>query len=243
MKSVPSAITRIALLGAVLIAMPAGFALAQAAQTGIGDADHCAKITAVEYDEFMMSACEGNTYFTNPYDGSRTQHDDNFRVPFRIENTCSDNIYFRYRDITGRVVDQDLYSRDRFPDAHYAMEVPCRLQNQPVKPENVYCADFTADFEPTLLTEDTSYGVRYYYDNWSDQDKNQYIEKYHRHLAKSACYKAITGDPVSDRSGDPVSDRGHFENFRYYNIERAGITWRYSNKPGWAPLTALPEPE
>lgn len=259
----------------------------QVAQAGngdarIGDADHCVTIskprttrTIPGYEAFpdiwehTMAECKaglgvdpetGN--FNVFYDGTPIKLNENLSFTFNISNTCSTPVYLRYRDRTGRVVDEVIH-----PDKIYendpgiqrlraeghdipanwsslGVNVPCRIQDQFVEPEYVYCADMVEDYEPTISRViDHGEWFEYPVENWSDQDKEQYIEKYHRHLAKSTCYKLITGNPVSDRAGDPLSDRGHFENFRYYNIERGGITWRYSNKPGWAPLTALPKPE
>ena len=243
----------------------------------IGEADHCVTIskpggTLIGYEAFPdvwdwhMQECKtglavdpatGNYGFD--YDGNPIKLNDDIDASFSVGNTCSSQIYLRYRDRTGRVVDEVIY-----PDTIYAndpglkelreqglkridnygeISVPCRIQGQYVEPEYVYCADMVEDYEPTLSRVEQDTSPRYRLENWSDQDRDQYIEKYHRHLAKSTCFKVITSDPVSDRAGDPVSDRRHFENFRYYNIERSGITWRYSNKPGWAPLTALPKPE
>ena len=243
----------------------------------IGEADHCVTIskpggTAIGYEAFpdvwdwLMQECRtglgidpatGN--YNLDYDGNPIKLNENIDASFNISNTCATSIYFRYRDRTGRVVDQviypdAIYANDlglqglreqgfEMPDNYRYIEVPCRIQGQYVEPEYVYCADMAEDYEPTISRIDHDSWSEYPLENWSDQDRDQYIEKYHRQLAKSTCFKSITDDPVSDRAGDPVSDRRHFENFRYYNIERSGITWRYSNKPGWAPLTALPKPE
>ena len=246
----------------------------------IGDADHCVTISKLSSTriipgneafpdlwEHTMAQCKtglgvnpstGN--YNLDYDGNPIKLNENLDATLNISNTCSTPVYLRYRDRTGRVVDQVIHPDTIFendpglqmmraegfdlPANFQYVNVPCRLQDQFVEPEFVYCADMVEDYEPTISRViDHGEWFEYPLENWSDQDKEQYIEKYHRHLAKSTCYKSITNDPVSDRSGDPVSDRGHFENFRYYNIERGGITWRYSNKPGWAPLTALPEPE
>ena len=252
----------------------------QAAQSGNGDADHCVTISKSRiigapsgYEAFPdtwdleMKQCKtglgvdpetGN--FGVMYDGTPIKLNENLRVSFNISNTCSTPVYLRYRDRTGRVVDQvirpdKIFENDpgiqrlhaeghEIANWNLGVNVPCRIQGQFVEPEYVYCADMVEDYEPTISRViDHGEWFEYPLENWSDQDTEQYIEKYHRHLAKSTCYKLITDNPVSDRAGDPLSDRGHFENFRYYNIERSGITWRYSNKPGWAPLTALPKPE